>query len=97
MASAVPSSQGHDSSGVHAGQTSRPRDGERVKSILDETYNRRTGAERTNDAVKNCGPGRESARGRVHTQTEVLLALCLQIVVAVTNYGRGNEPGCEKL
>ena len=27
------------------------------QSILDEAYNDRTGVERTNDAVKDCGPG----------------------------------------
>jgi len=27
------------------------------QSTLDETYNRRSGVERTNDAVKDCGPG----------------------------------------
>jgi len=67
------------------------------RSILDETYNNRTGVERTNDAVKDCGLGRERARGRVHARTEVFLALCLRLVVAITNYERGNSPSCEKL
>ena len=34
------------------------------RSILDETYNRRTQVERTNDAVKDCGLGPVRARGR---------------------------------
>jgi len=31
------------------------------QSILDETYNQRTGVERTNDAVKDCGLARACA------------------------------------
>jgi len=27
----------------------------------------------------------------------VYVALCLRLVVAITNYERGNDPGCEKL
>jgi hypothetical protein len=67
------------------------------QSILDETYNHRTGVERTNDAVKDCGLGHVRARGRVHARTEVFLALCLRLVVAVTNFERGEDPGREKL
>jgi len=33
------------------------------QSTLDETYNRRSGVERTNDAVKDCGLGHVRARG----------------------------------
>ena len=43
------------------------------QSILDKTYNRRSGVERTNDAVKHCGLGHVRARGRVHARTEVSL------------------------
>ncbi|WP_089828049.1 transposase [Halogranum amylolyticum] len=67
------------------------------ESILEETYNHRTGAERTNDVVKDCGLGRRHARGRVHARTEVFVALCLRLVVAITNYERGNDPDCEML
>ncbi|GAB3316295.1 IS4/IS5 family transposase [Haloplanus rallus] len=63
------------------------------QSILDETYNRRTGVERTNEAVKDCGLGRTHARGRVHARAQVFLALCLRLVVAITNYERGDNPG----
>ena len=63
------------------------------RSILDETYNRRTQVERTNDAVKNCGLGPLRARGRVHARAQVFLALCLRLVVAITNYERGDNPG----
>ena len=67
------------------------------QSILDETYNHRTGVERTNDAVKDCGLGHVRARGRVHARTEAYIALCLRLVIAITNYERGDDPGCEKL
>jgi hypothetical protein len=67
------------------------------QSILDETYNHRTGVERTNDSVKDCGLGQVRARGRVHARTEVFLALCLRLVVAITNFERGDDPGRERL
>ena len=60
---------------------------------LDETYNRRTGVERTNESVKDCGLGRTHARSRVHARAQVFLALCLRLVVAITNYERGDNPG----
>ena len=63
------------------------------RSTLDETYNRRTGVERTNDAVKDCGLGHVRARGRVHARTQVFLSLCLRLVIAITNYERGDNPG----
>jgi hypothetical protein len=63
------------------------------QSTLDETYNRRTGVERTNESVKDCGLGRTHARGRVHARAQVFLSLCLRLVVAITNYERGDNPG----
>ena len=63
--------------------------------IIDETYN--PDRSRTNDAVKDCGLGHVRARGRVHVRTEVFVALCLRLVVAVTNFERGIDPGSEKL
>ena len=45
------------------------------QSTLDETYNHRTGVERTNESVKDCGLGRTHARGRVHARAQVFLAL----------------------
>jgi hypothetical protein len=33
---------------------------------MDETYDRRSGVERTTESVKDCGLGCASARGRVH-------------------------------
>jgi hypothetical protein len=30
-------------------------------------------------------------------RTEVFVALCLRAVIVITNYERGNDPGCEKL
>ena len=67
------------------------------RSVLDETYNRRTQVERTNDAVKDCGLGPVRARGRVHARVQVFLALCLRVVVAITNDERGDNPGREIL
>ena len=67
------------------------------RSILDETYNRRTQVERANDAVKDCGLGHVRARGRVHARAQVFLALCLRVVIAITNDERGDNPGCEML
>ena len=63
------------------------------QSTLDETYNRCTGVERTNESVKDCGLGRTYARGRVHARAQVSLALCLRLVGAITNYERGDNPG----
>ena len=67
------------------------------QSVLDETYNRRSQVERTNEAIKDCGLGTLRARGRVHARAQVFLALCLRLVIAITNYERGNDSGCEKL
>ncbi len=67
------------------------------RSVLDETYNRRTQVERTNDAVKDCGLGPVRARGRVHARAQVFLALCLRVVIAITNDERGDNPGREIL
>jgi hypothetical protein len=63
------------------------------QSTLDKTYNRRTGVERTNESVKDCGLGCTHARGRVHVRAQVYLALCLRLVIAITNYERGDNPG----
>jgi len=41
------------------------------QSTLDETYNRRSGVERTNDAVKDCGLARSRPRPRPRTSTSV--------------------------
>jgi len=62
------------------------------QSTLDETYNRRREVERTNDAVKDCGLGHVRARGRVHARAQVFLALCLRLVIAITNDERGDNP-----
>jgi hypothetical protein len=73
--------------------TEHSEDVQLKQSTLDKTYNRRTGVERTNESVKDCGLGRTHARGRVHARTQVFLALCLRLVVAITNYERGDNPG----
>jgi hypothetical protein len=63
------------------------------QSTLDKIYNRRTGVERTNESVKDCGLGCTHARGCVHVRAQVYLALCLRLVIAITNYERGDNPG----
>ncbi len=73
--------------------TEHSKDVQLNQSILDETYNNRTGVERTNESVKDCGLGHVRARGRVHARAQVFLALCLRLVVAITNYERGDNPG----
>ncbi|MCL9815316.1 transposase [Natranaeroarchaeum aerophilus] len=67
------------------------------QSVLDETYDHRTQVERTNEACKDCGLGHVRARGRVHARTQVFMALCLRVIVAITNYERGHNPGRTKL
>ena len=73
--------------------TNHSEDIQMKQSTLDKTYNRRSGVERTNESVKDCGLGRTHARGRVHARAQVFLALCLRLVVAITNYERGDNPG----
>jgi len=63
------------------------------QSTLDEAYNRRSGVERTNESVKGCDLGYTHARGCVHAQAQVFLALCLRLVVAITNYEQEDNPG----
>jgi hypothetical protein len=63
------------------------------QSILDKTYNRRTGVERTSKSVKDCGLWRTHARGRVHARAYVFLSLCLRLVVALINYERRDSLG----
>jgi hypothetical protein len=62
------------------------------QSVLDETYDHRTQVERTNEACNSCGLGHVCARGRVHARTQVFMALCLRVTVAITNYERGHNP-----
>lgn len=62
-------------------------------SVLDETYALRTEVERTNEAVKDCVLGHVRARSRVHMPAKVYFALCLRLVIAITNHERGDAPG----
>ncbi len=73
--------------------TGHSEDVQLKQSTLDKTYNRRTEVERTNESVKDCGLGQTHPRGRVHARAHVFLALCLRLVVAITNYERGDNPG----
>ncbi len=79
--------------GVEDRITEHSEDVQLKQSTLDKTYNRRTRVERTNKSVKDCGLGHASARGRVHARAQEFLALCLRLVVAITNYERGDDPG----
>ena len=63
------------------------------QSLLEEMYDRRSQAERTIGACNDCGLGTLRARGRVHARTQCYLALCLRLIVAITNYERGDNPG----
>jgi hypothetical protein len=78
---------------VEAHITEHSEDVQLKQSILDETYDCRSQVERTNESVKDCGLGTLRARGRVHARTQVFLSLCLRLVVAITNYERGDNPG----
>jgi hypothetical protein len=73
--------------------TEHSEDVQLKQSTLEKTYKRRTGPERTNESVKDCGLGRTHARGCVHARAQVFPALCLRLVVAITNYERGDNPG----
>lgn len=63
------------------------------QSTLGETHNRRNGVERANESADGCSLGRTHARGRVQARAQVFLALCLRLVVAITNYERRDNPG----
>jgi len=67
------------------------------RSILTETYKRRTQVERTFGACSDCGLGTLRARGRVHGRVQTYLGLCLRVIVAITNYEQGENPGRTKL
>ena len=67
------------------------------RSILAETYKRRTQVERTFGACSDCGLGTLRARGRVHARVQAFLGLCLRVIVAITNYEQGENPGRTKL
>ncbi len=54
--------------------TEHSKDVQLKQSALDKTYNRRTGVERTDDAVKDCGLGHVRApRPRPRTNTSLPL------------------------
>ena len=63
------------------------------QSTLDETYNRRSGVERTDDSLKDCALGRTHTRGSIHVRAQGYLAQCLRLVIAITNYEHGDYPG----
>jgi len=67
------------------------------QSISDETYNHRTGVERTNDAVKDCDFGHHPRPRLFHARTAAFPTPCPRPVVPITNFERGDDPGREKL
>ncbi|GAB3018652.1 transposase [Natronobiforma cellulositropha] len=74
-----------------------PEDVTLKRLILNETYKRRTQVERTFGACLDCGLGTLRARGRVHARVQAYLGLCLRVIVAITNYEQGENPGRTKL
>lgn len=66
------------------------------KLVLYEMYNCRTQVERTIGACKDCGLGMLRARDCVHARTKAFFALCLQLVIAMTNDERRDNPGSAK-
>jgi hypothetical protein len=63
------------------------------RSVLEDSYDRRTQVERTIGACKDCGLETPRVRGRVRVKTHVFLALCLRLVIAIANYERDANPG----
>ena len=63
------------------------------RSILAETYNRRTQVERTFGTGSDCGLVTPRTRGRVHARVQAYLGLCLRVIVVITNYEQGENPG----
>lgn len=63
------------------------------KPVLEEIYNRRTLVERTIGANKDCGIGMPGVRGCVCMKTNMFLALCLRLAIAIANSKRGASPG----
>lgn len=62
---------------VEARTEEHGKDVQYKQSILDETYNCRTGVERTNAAVKDCRLGSGRARSRVHTHEQKYSLRCV--------------------
>jgi len=78
------------STGSKPASTNTARTFAKVQSTLDETtYNRRSGVERTNDAVRTAASGTFAPEAASHARARVFLALCLRLVIAITNDERG--------
>ena len=60
---------------------------------LEETYDKRSQVERTIGGCKDCGLETPGVRGRVRVKSHVFLTLCLRLLIALTNYERGENPG----
>jgi hypothetical protein len=64
---------------------------------LDETYADRSQGENTINVCKDGGLGHVPARDRQMAKAHVFLSLCLRLVVAITNYEQGGDPGSPNL
>ncbi len=67
------------------------------RSILADTYKRRTQVERTFGACSDCGLGTLRARGASMREYTAYLGLCLRVIVAITNHEQGENLGRTKL
>jgi len=63
------------------------------QSTLDETYNRRVESNEPTTPSRTAASGTSAPEARVHARAQVFLALCLRLVVAITNDERGDNPG----
>lgn len=64
---------------------------------LDETYADRLQVENTITVCKDGGLGQGRARDRQMAKAYAFLSLCLQLVVAITNYEQGGNPSSPNL
>ncbi len=63
------------------------------QSILAEMYDHWTQVDTDKRSVQGFRPRHVRARGRVHARTQVFVAVCLRVIVAITNYERGHNLG----
>ena len=66
------------------------------RPVLDETYNRRTQVERMIQS-RTVASGTDGPEAVSMRRTQVFVALCFQVVFAITSDARGDNPGREML
>lgn len=74
--------------------TERSNDDELKQPTVDETDIRRIGVDRTTDGLN---PGTLCDSGPIHPRTQVFVALCLRLVVALTNDEHGDNTGSAEI